>query len=359
MKKNLPFIFFLLLLLAISTAFLGLIKPYLLAVFWAITFAVMFHQLHHNILRRVGARRNLAASLTLLVIILSVIIPLFLISQAVINQAIDTYDKIETGQIDIQGQFDRFKGNLPVIDNYLQRLGIDTERVKASVNESVTNLVRNASGKVLSLTQNAVGFIIQFSLMLYILFFFLRDGRDLVVKLIWILPLGDQIEWRLLHRFESVTRATVRGSLVVAIVQGTIGGILFWSVGIPAAALWGVLMVVLSLLPLGSGIVWVPAAVIFFTQGEIGKGVVVLLIGGLVIGLVDNLLRPRLVGNDTKLPDYLILLSTLGGLAWFGVSGFILGPIIAAFFITCWTMIGEEYGQGLKHAEDTFPGNSS
>jgi predicted PurR-regulated permease PerM len=133
----------------------------------------------------------------------------------------------------------------------------------------------------------------------------------------------------------------VKGSLVVAILQGSIGGLLFYVVGIPGAVLWGVLMTLLSLLPLGSGIIWLPAAIILYSQGEVGKALLIVAVGALIIGLLDNFLRPHLVGGDTKMPDYLILLSTLGGIAWFGVSGFVLGPIIAAFFITAWEMMGE------------------
>ncbi len=351
MKKDLPFLFFLLLLSLVTAAFLGLIKAYLLSVFWAVTLALLFHDVQEYVLSRTNGRRNLSAAITLSGIILLVIIPVFFVGQAVVTQAIDTYQKFESNEVDLQQRIESWKRKLPAIDPYLDRFGIDFERVKSSLNDALGTATQALTSRVINITQNIVGFLIQFFLMLYVLFFFLRDGKDLVLRLVWVLPIGDKDEWKLLNRFESVTRATVKGSLVVAIVQGTIGGVLFWSVGIPAAALWGVLMTILSLLPLGSGIIWVPAAVIFFSQGDYVKGIVILAVGGLVIGLVDNFLRPRLVGSDTKMPDYLILLSTLGGLTWFGVSGFILGPVIAALFITCWSMIGEAYGEGLESAE--------
>ncbi len=355
MKRDFPFTFFLVLLSFISIAFFWLIKPYLLAVFWAITLALMFRPLHQKILHRVGERRNLAGSLTLMTIILLVIIPTFFVGQAVVDQSVRTFEKIESGEIDIQARIDQVKAQLPLVDRFLNRLGVDSGQAKSSFNDAMTETAKQVSSKLLSVTQDVVGFVIEFALMLYILFFFLRDGRTLLVKIIEVLPIGDDKELQLLQRFESVTRATVRGSLVIAIVQGSIGGLLFWSVGISSSALWGVLMTLLSLLPLGSGIIWIPAGIMFLSQGAYGKGIFVLLVGGLVIGLIDNLLRPRLVGNDTKMPDYLVLLSTLGGLAWFGVSGFIIGPLIAALFITCWSMIGESYGEGTESAERVVP----
>lgn len=343
MKKNTPHFFFLLLVVLISAAFFGLIKDFFLAVFWAIVLAILFHPTYRFIGIKLKGRKNAAAGLTLLCILLLVIIPLTFLAITLVNQSIQVYAQIQDGDLNVQERIDQLQTQLPVLEGYLERFGVDTEKVRESIGEAIASATQNLAGKALAITQNIFGFVVQFFLMLYILFFFLRDGRRLIHQLIWVLPLGDENEKKLLDRFASVSRATVKGSLIVALVQGTIGGMLFWAVGIPAAVLWGFLMTILSLLPVGSGLVWGPAAIILFSQGEIGKALAILIVGALVIGLVDNLLRPRLVGSDTKMPDYLILLSTLGGLAWFGLSGFVLGPIIAAFFVTCWAMLGEEF----------------
>lgn len=343
MKRNTPHLFFLLLVLLVTTAFFGLIKDFLLAVFWAIVLAILFHSTYRYIGIKLKGRKNVAAGLTLLSILLLVIIPLTFLAITLINESIQVYEQIQGGDINIQERIDNFQTQIPEVVSYLEKFGVDAEKIQESIGEAVAEATQNLAGKAIGITQNIFGFVVQFFLMLYILFFFLRDGRRLIHQLVWVLPLGDENERKLLARFASVARATVKGSLIVALVQGTIGGLLFWSVGIPAAVLWGFLMTILSLLPVGSGLVWGPAAIILFTQGQIGKAIAILIVGALVIGLVDNLLRPRLVGSDTKMPDYLILLSTLGGLAWFGLSGFVLGPIIAAFFVTCWAMLGEEF----------------
>ncbi len=354
MKKNVPFLFFVILLVLVTSAFFGLIKDYLLAIFWSITLAILFNGLHQRILKRVGGRTMLASSLTLTVILLVAIIPVLLIGQAVISQGVHYYERMETGEFNIQQQIDTWRSRLPAVESFLDRLGLDIDRLKENLNEGLSNLSKLLTGKLVDYTQNIVKFFIQFAIMLYLLFFFLKDGRDLLEKLIWVIPMGDREEWQLMKRFDSVARATVKGSLVVAIVQGTVGGLLFWAVGIKSAALWGVLMTILSLLPLGSGLVWAPAGIIFLTQGAYGKGIIVLVVGAFFIGLIDNFLRPRLVGTDTKMPDYLILVSTLGGLAWFGISGFVLGPIIAALFVTVWQMMGQQYGQSMDHAARTI-----
>ncbi|MBK8506468.1 MAG: AI-2E family transporter [Saprospiraceae bacterium] len=333
MKRNAASAFFLVLLFAVTLTFFGLIKDYLLAVFWAVVLALLFRTTQDKILMRVRHQKNLAAGLTLMGIVLIVILPLFFIGYAVTGEAIAFYNKIDSGEINIKDKLDNLKNQWPVVEGFLERLNLDVTQIRSSFNEAIANASKALASSILNFTQNIIGFLIQLFIMLYILFFFLRDGRELVKKLVWVLPIGDDKEWALIRRFESVARATVKGSLVVAMTQGIAGGLLFAAVGIPGAVLWGVLMTIVSLLPLGSGVIWLPAAIILFAQGEITRAVVVFVVGALIIGLLDNFLRPRLVGNDTKMPDYLILLSTLGGLAWVGISGFVLGPIIAAFLL--------------------------
>ena len=343
MKQNIPHIFFLLLLFLVSAAFFGVIGDYLLALFWATILAILFYRIYSRLRRRLGDKPNLASLLTLLLIITMVITPLIWIGSQIVKQGIEVYAQVESGEIDVNGMIAAVEANLPMIDGYLQQVGTSL----ADVRENLAGIAATASQRIARLaigfTQNLFSFLLQFFVMLYVLYFFLRDGKRMVEQLIYVMPLGDEHERRLLLKFRSVAQATVKGSLVVALVQGTIGGVLFWAVGIPAPALWGVVMTVLSLLPIGSGLVWVPAAIILFLQGEVTEAIVIVVVGSLLIGLVDNFLRPRLVGQDTKLPDWLILVSTLGGLGMFGISGFAIGPIIAAFFVVVWQMMGENY----------------
>ncbi len=187
-------------------------------------------------------------------------------------------------------------------------------------------------------------FAMYFFLMLYLLFFFLRDGGKIVEVIIDVLPIGDQRERDLLDKFAEVSKATIKGTLVVGIIQGSLGGIMFALLGIQSAIFWGVIMTLLSILPaIGSALVWLPAALYLIANGMLLKGLIMILVGSFVIGMVDNILRPILVGRDTKMPDYLILLSTLGGLGMIGISGFVLGPVIAAFFLAIWAMFARDF----------------
>jgi predicted PurR-regulated permease PerM len=173
--------------------------------------------------------------------------------------------------------------------------------------------------------------------MLYLLFFFLRDGGELSRRIRDAVPLREEQQRALLTKFTVVTRAMFKGNLLVAAVQGALGGLIFWFLGIHAAVLWAVVMAFLSLLPaVGAAAVWLPVALYFLATGDVWRGLVLILYGAFVIGLVDNLLRPYLVGKDTQMPDYIVLISTLGGIAVFGLDGLIIGPVIAAMFIAIW-----------------------
>jgi predicted PurR-regulated permease PerM len=343
MKKNIPLIFFLFLLLLITAAFFGLIGDYLLACFWAILLAILFHPTYAKLRTRFKQKENIAAGTTLLLIILLVIIPVMFVGTMVVKESINFFKSVESGEINLMQQIESWQSNLPITREWLESLGVEIEETRNTIRNSALDLGKDLAYGAMGFTQNIFAFFVQFFVMLYILFFFLKDGDNLVEALVKVLPLGDEQEWKLIHRFANVARATVRGSMVVAMVQGALGGILFWAVGIPGAIIWAVIMTILSLLPVGSGLVWGPAAIILMVQGDFVRGIIVLLVGAFVIGLLDNFLRPLLVGRGTKMPDYLILLSTLGGLAWFGISGFVIGPVIAAFFITCWQMLGEVY----------------
>jgi len=175
--------------------------------------------------------------------------------------------------------------------------------------------------------------------LLYLLFFLLRDGQALLARIRSTVPLSRQYKQRLFTNFTTVIRATVKGNVLVAIAQGALGGLIFWILGVQAPLLWAVVMAFLSLLPaVGAALVWAPVALYFLLTGATWHGVGLAAFGILVIGMVDNFLRPILVGKDTKLPDYLVLLSTIGGMALFGLSGFVIGPVIAAMFIAAWDL---------------------
>ncbi|MDX1548487.1 MAG: AI-2E family transporter [Rhodothermales bacterium] len=350
--KTIQNAFFITLLLLVTVAFLWLIQDFMQPVFWAAVLAVIFYPLYQRIRRAVKERDALASVLTVLLILVIVILPLFLVGLAVTREAVGLYQRIASGEIDLQEALRTLERAIPLADDLLGRAGVDLEQVREGLADAAVTASRYLASQALTIGQNTVRIAVMFFLMLYLLFFFLRDGERLIDAIVRALPLGDRRERLLFVKFAEVARATLKGTLVVGVVQGTLGGVLFWMLGIDAAVFWGVIMTVLSLLPaVGAAIVWAPAAVILLATGNVAKGLILAAAGTLLIGLVDNLLRPVLVGRDTKMPDYLILLSTLGGLALFGLSGFVIGPVIAALFLAVWQMFVDEYGS----ADDPAP----
>jgi predicted PurR-regulated permease PerM len=184
------------------------------------------------------------------------------------------------------------------------------------------------------------------------MFFFFKDGHKILERIFYYTPLSDEDETRMLTQFASITRATVKGTLVIGIIQGALAGIAFWAVGIEGAALWGTIMAILSIVPgIGAPLVWVPAVIILFVNGQYVKATLLLVWCGAVVTTIDNFLRPVLVGRDAKMPDLLILIGTLGGLFLFGPIGFIIGPIICGLFLTVWDIYGTTFKEVLPPVE--------
>ena len=330
---------FLLLLIASSLAFAWILRPFYGAVLWGIILAIMFTPLYRRLSRRLHQRRTLAALLTLLIILVLVILPLTLLTALLVQEGVSTYERITSGELNMGRYFQQVFDALPSwVTNLLDRVGLTSlGRVQARLSAGLTKSLEFLAGQALNLGQNALNFIVSAFVMLYLLFFLLRDGDRLVQRIKNAIPLRAEQQRALASRFTIVIRATVKGNLVVALIQGALGGIIFWLLGVHAPVLWGALMTVLSLLPaVGAAVVWLPVAIYFLATGATWQAIILTAYGALVIGLVDNILRPILVGKDTKLPDYLVLISTLGGIAVFGLNGFVLGPVIAAIFVAVW-----------------------
>lgn len=340
-------VFFGVLLFVVTAAFVWLIRGFLQPVFWAVALGIVVFPLHLSIKRKLVKRDALAATASVLFVIVILILPLAGIAAAVTGEAGALYDRLRTGEINPTSVLEWAQQQLPQVISRLESLGVDLERLQSQISASAVQMSRFIASRALSIGQNTLRITIFFFLTLYLLFFFLRDGERLLDRVVRALPLGDKRERQLLGRFAEVSRATIKGTLVVGVVQGTIGGIAFAVLGFSAPVLWGVVMALLSILPaVGPALVWLPAAILLITSGRVLAGVALIVVGVLIIGLVDNLLRPILVGRDTRMPDYVILLSTLGGLTAFGLAGIVIGPIIAAFFLSVWEMAEEEYPNG-------------
>ncbi len=343
---------FLLLLVAVTLAFGAILWPYYEAIFWGITLAILFSPLQKILLRRMPKHCNLAALITLLLCLLVVILPTTLLSVSLLQEATHIYDRLRSGQIDFGNYFQQIVNALPTwASSALDRFGLtsvlDLEQKLSTVAVQGSQFVAT---RALNIGQNTFQFLVSLSVMLYLLFFMLRDGSALAARIRRAVPLEESHKRNLSDKFTTVIRATIKGNIVVAATQGLLGGFIFWMLDVQGALLWGVLMAFLSLLPaIGAGLIWVPVAIYFFATGAVVNGAILTAFGVVVIGLVDNLLRPLLVGKDTKLPDYIVLISTLGGMALFGLSGFVIGPAVAALFIAIWDLFARRNQQEPVH----------
>ncbi|QBM17993.1 hypothetical protein MARI_21170 [Marinobacter sp. JH2] len=340
---------FLAMLVGVSLAFVLLMKPFLGPIFWAVAIALIFHPVQQLLHKRLGDRPNTNALITLFVCLVIVILPVLVLGTAMIGEGVGIYQKIQDGEIRPGEYIDQVNTSFPAIQSLLAQFDINVAELRDRVVSAFLGGSQFLAKQALGLGQNTFQFFLGLALMTYLAFFLLRDGSKLVELMIKALPLGDERERLLFAKFAEVTRATVKGNLLIAIIQGALGGIIFAVLGITGALLWGVVMAIVSLLPaVGAAIVWVPAAIYLAAVGDVVSAAVLTAFGVVVIGLADNLLRPILVGRDTKLPDYLVLLSTLGGIAMFGINGFVMGPLVAALFMAFWGIFIREFSEGAE-----------
>jgi predicted PurR-regulated permease PerM len=332
---------FLLLLVFVTVAFGWILLPFYGAVFWGSVLAIIFTPFHRRLLAVMNQRQNLAALTTLLLCLIIVILPVTIMTISLLQQGALVYQGIRSGQLNFGAYFQQVMDAMPPwVTNLLERIGLtNISELQDMLSTGALEGSQFIAMHALSIGQNAFEFIISFGIMLYLLFFLLRDGAALSIRIKHAMPLSMEHKRHLFSKFTTVIRATVKGNVVVAAAQGTLGGIMFSFLGIQGALLWGFVMAFLSLLPaVGAGLIWLPVAIYFLFTGAVWQGITLIAFGVLVIGLVDNILRPILVGRDTKIPDYVILISTLGGMVLFGLNGFVIGPVIAALFIAAWDL---------------------
>jgi predicted PurR-regulated permease PerM len=338
---------FLFLIIAVSLAFAWILWPFYGAILWGIITAIVFVPLYRRLLKSMPQSRSLAAVVTVLIIVVMVILPLTLITVALLQEASSVYESIQSGELNFGRYFQQVFDALPTwAANLLARFGLtNLGAVQQKLTLGLTAGSQFLTTQIINIGQNTFNFIVSLFLMLYLLFFLLRDGNELLKRIRDAIPLRAEQKRALFDKFTIVIRATVKGNIVVAILQGALGGLIFWFLDIHAPLLWAVLMAFLSLVPaVGAGLVWLPVAIYLLITGATWQGIVLIAYGVFVISVVDNILRPILVGQDTKLPDYVVLISTLGGISIIGINGFVLGPVIAAMFIAVWHIFAVKAG---------------
>ena len=342
--------FLLFLVAGISLLFVLVIRPFLLAVLLAAVFAGLAHPPYRWVLRRLRGRRALAALLVIVVLLLGVAVPLagfltMVASESVqVSQGAGEWFRDQAGRL---ADLRNFVSRIPFADRVLP----EGEQLAEQFRELAGRAGPALMGNLAAATRGTLNFFLQLFVLLYAMFFFLKDGPDILQTILSYIPLGTTEKEEMLERFVSVTRATIKGSLLIGAIQGAAAGLAFWFVGVPGAAFWGTVMAVLSVIPaVGAALVWIPAVVYLFLIERVGAGIGLLVWCALVVSTVDNFLRPRLIGHDARMSDLLTLLSTLGGIFLFGAVGFIVGPIVAALFVTIWHIYGRTFRKWLPAA---------
>lgn len=343
--------FVLMLVIGITAAFLWMVWAFVMTVVLAAILAGLFHPMYRRLHALVGERGWLAALITVLVVLIVIVVPLALVLGLVAGEALRLSTAVAPRIQEVVSHPNQLPTLLEKLPFY-EHIAPYRTQILSRAGELIGNLGRFAVSSISATTAGTAQAILQFFILLYTLFFLLIDGPALLRKMTSFLPLRENEKELVLDKFVSVTRATLRGTLVIGIIQGTLGGLSFWAAGIEGALFWGTMMVVLSVLPVvGGALVWVPAVIVMAIQGQWQSALGVALFNALIVGSVDNVLRPRLVGRDTEMHDLMILFSTLGGIAAFGPMGFIIGPILAAVFVVSWEIFGTAFGDVIPVAQ--------
>ncbi len=344
-------IFLIVLALSLTAIFFGMIRGFLQGVFMAAVFSGMMHGLYRRITRRLGGRKNTSAVLTLLVFVVVLIVPIMAFLGIVVAQAVEVSASVGPfveREISQPHEMDRLLQRIPfweTIQPYQDMISVKAAEFAGRVGTFLVTSVAAAS-------RGTAVFFFHLFVMLYAMFFFLVHGKEYLAKVLYYVPLASEAENRLVAKFVSVARATIKGTLVIGVVQGGLAGIAFWIVGIKGWAFWSVVMMIMSIIPgIGTALVWVPAVIYLLALGHTGAAIGLAAWCAVIVGMVDNVLRPRLVGRDTQMSDLLVLLSTLGGLMLFGAAGIIIGPIVAALWVTVWEIYGEMFTEYLPLVE--------
>lgn len=345
---------FLALMVGVSLAFVSILLPFSGAVFWGAVIAIVFTPIYVRLLARWKQRRTLAALATISLVVLMVVLPLIFLTGTLVKEGTALYQRMQSGEMNFARYFEQVVAVMPGwAHDLLDHFGLTNfSELQTRITDAVAHGSQMIATYAYSMGQNALDFVIGFFVMLYLAFFLLRDGASLSRRIRASVPLAPAHRKHLAAKFITVIRATVKGNLLVAATQGALGGLAFWFFGIKGALLWAVLMGFLSLLPaIGAGLIWLPVAIYFLVTGAIWQGVALTVYGVLVIGMVDNVLRPILVGKDTQMPDYLVLISTIGGMSVFGINGFVIGPVIAAMFMAVWDLFATAREEAMADAE--------
>ena len=324
-----------LLLALITILFVSIIFNFAAPILWSIVVSIIFYPLYEKFLLMTN-KKTLSSILSLILILLLVIIPSIGILGLITNELIIFINSFDDYSLE------RYVGMIPnesLINDLLAWAGLSITQLTEKADDFLLAASKVFYESVSTISANVINFFISLFLFIYLTFFFLKDGEKILQSCMDAFPMKNEDESYLLNEFQKTTRATIKGTIIVALAQGFLGYMTLLLLGVEGALIWGAVMALLSIIPaVGTILVWLPIALFLFANGQIIEASILIFSGIFIIGMIDNLLRPILIGKETKIPDYLILLTTIGGISIFGITGFIIGPIIASLFISIWSL---------------------
>lgn len=325
-----------------------ILEPFVLSLFWAGILALILYPLHERLTKFLKNRPAISSVIMTTLSTFVIIIPLVAVIATLSVEMFDIYqgfkDKFEFVQL--RSIVDRFKELIPVtiIGEIEKRFDVGEIRLEQVVLRGIGGVSKYLFDQVQEGAKNLTGLIVSFLIMIFALFFFFRDGRTLYREIKYLIPMTEEQKDSIFGRFYDILNAVILGVLATAGVQGLITGLLFWILGISFAVLAGVLTFVFSLLPIGGSLlVWLPVGIYLLLSGQIAKGIVLLIVGGVIVSSVDNVLKPLIIGGKVRLPALFLFLSILGSVKAFGFTGIILGPVIIVVFMSFIEIYKAEY----------------
>ena len=324
-----------LLLALITILFVSIIFNFAAPILWSIVVSIIFYPLYEKFLLMTN-KKSLSSILSLILILLLVIIPSIGILGLITNELIIFINSFDDYSLE---RYVEMIPNESLINDLLAWAGLSITQLTEKADDFLLSASKVFYESVSTISANVINFFISLFLFIYLTFFFLKDGEKIVKSCMDAFPMKNEDESYLLNEFQKTTRATIKGTIIVALAQGFLGYMTLLLLGVEGALIWGAVMALLSIIPaVGTILVWLPIALVLFLNGQIMEASILIFSGIFIIGMIDNLLRPILIGKETKIPDYLILLTTIGGISIFGITGFIIGPIIASLFISIWSL---------------------
>ena len=305
-----------------------IVRPFVAVLAWATVLVIVFYPVHKQLAQRIK-RPSLCALLSTTLVILIVVLPLVLLTAAVTDELTGVVRNMPTYMEHLRDPSSGVPGR--VYYWIQQRMGVDAAGLQDFLGEQLKNYGSAIVGRSVGIMGNLVSAIVKTFFVIITMYYMFRDGEKIVGALPEVLPLSVEQSEEFIARINQVIGASVYGVVSIAFLQGVLGGLAFWILGVPSPLLWGVVMAILCMIPLaGSFFVWGPAAIYLMLTGHLTKGIILVIWGALVISTVDNILRPKLMQNQTKLHELLVLFAVLGGISMFGLLGIVLGPVILA-----------------------------